>query len=172
MRAPSALPFSMAFFTSFLYFFSCFSQGCGGGQPAQAWKWLVSHGVVTGGDYGADGTYEPSGSANDFTREDGLFRVHWSGCDWRLQRKEDPDEPDGMLFKNLKTECRYKMIASNEDAVKQYLKDLEPACVSGDSSYEERKGARDDEIAGLKQAQGILKAAFGKQPGTFLQKRA
>ena len=38
-----------------------------------------------------------------------------------------------------------------------YLKDLEPACVSGDSSYEERKGARDDEIAGLKQAQGILK---------------
>jgi len=58
------------------------------------------------------------------------------------------------------------------DAVKQYLDDLKPACVNGDSSYEDRKAARDMEIAGIKQAKGILKDAFGKQPGTFLQKRA
>jgi len=32
-------------------FFSCFSQGCNGGQPGQAWSWFTSHGVVTGGDY-------------------------------------------------------------------------------------------------------------------------
>lgn len=28
----------------------CLSQGCGGGQPGLAWRWLTSHGVVTGGD--------------------------------------------------------------------------------------------------------------------------
>jgi hypothetical protein len=66
-----------------------------------------------------------------------------------------------------------KGVSKEIDAVKQYLKDLEPACVSGDSSYSDRKAARDTEIQGLKDAQGILKAAFGKQPGTgFLQKRA
>jgi chromosome segregation ATPase len=65
-----------------------------------------------------------------------------------------------------------KGVQKELDAVKQYLEDLKPACVNGDSSYEDRKKARDDEIAGLKQAQGILKDAFGKQPGTFLQKRA
>mmetsp|Transcript_68392 Transcript_68392/g.200767 ORF Transcript_68392/g.200767 Transcript_68392/m.200767 type:complete len:102 (+) Transcript_68392:1-306(+) len=65
-----------------------------------------------------------------------------------------------------------KGVSKEIDAVKQYLKDLEPACVSGDSSYEDRKAARDMEIAGIKQAKGILKDAFGKQPGTFLQKRA
>merc|ERR1712232_268482 len=32
-------------------FLSCFSQGCNGGQPGQAWNWFKSHGVVTGGDY-------------------------------------------------------------------------------------------------------------------------
>jgi len=28
----------------------CFSFGCDGGQPAYAWDWLTSSGVVTGGD--------------------------------------------------------------------------------------------------------------------------
>lgn len=35
-------------------FFSCFSQGCNGGQPGMAWKWFTSKGVVTGGNYGED----------------------------------------------------------------------------------------------------------------------
>ena len=39
-------------------------------------------------------------------------------------RDEDPTAPDGMLFKTLKTECRYKMIATNEDQVKSYLVEL------------------------------------------------
>ena len=36
----------------------------------------------------------------------------------------DQAEPEGMLFKALKTECRYKMIATSEDQVKNYLVEL------------------------------------------------
>jgi len=66
------------------------------------------------------------------------------------------------------------------EAVEQYLKDLEPACISGDSSYEDRKKARADEIDALRKAQTILQDAFkpgasGEEEGAsaagFLQKR-
>jgi hypothetical protein len=53
------------------------------------------------------------------------------------------------------------------DAVLQYLKDLEPACGDGDSSYMDRKKARDDEITALRKAQGILEDAFRAK--AFLQ---
>jgi hypothetical protein len=46
------------------------------------------------------------------------------------------------------------------DAVKTYLKDLQPACGEGDSSYEDRKKARSDEITALRKAQTILEEAF------------
>ena len=55
------------------------------------------------------------------------------------------------------------------EAVNTYLKDLEPACVSGDSSYSEHKAARADEITALWKAQNILQEAFN--PPSFLQKR-
>merc|ERR1719263_932441 len=53
-----------------------------------------------------------------------------------------------------------KHTTSEFDAVKQYLKALQPACGSGDSSYEDRKQARSDEVEALKKAQGILEDAF------------
>merc|ERR1719240_876314 len=51
----------------------------------------------------------------------------------------------------------------------QYLKDLKPACVDGDSSYEDRKAARTKEIDALKKAQMILLDAFKAKK--FLQIR-
>merc|ERR1711865_699420 len=51
----------------------------------------------------------------------------------------------------------------------QYLEDLKPACVSGDSSYGDRKAARSKEIGALKKAQGILEDAFKEKAGKFLQ---
>jgi len=60
-----------------------------------------------------------------------------------------------------------KHTTSELDAVLQYLKDLEPACGTGDSSYMDRKKARDDEITALRKAQGILEDAFRAK---FLQK--
>ena len=61
-----------------------------------------------------------------------------------------------------KTALQQKLDGMNEnmahltkelEAVNTYLKDLEPACVSGDSSYAERKAARADEITALRKAQ-------------------
>merc|ERR1719486_985238 len=53
-----------------------------------------------------------------------------------------------------------KHTTSEFDAVVQYLKDLQPACGEGDSSYEDRKKARSDEITALRKAQTILEDAF------------
>merc|ERR1719413_293425 len=52
-----------------------------------------------------------------------------------------------------KTQKHTKM---EKEAMEQYLKDLEPACVEGDSTYDARKQARTDEIDALKEAQVIL----------------
>jgi len=60
-----------------------------------------------------------------------------------------------------------KHTTSELDAVLQYLKDLEPACGTGDSSYMDRKKARDDEVTALRKAQGILEDAFRAK--AFLQ---
>merc|ERR1719161_117501 len=53
-----------------------------------------------------------------------------------------------------------KHSARELSAVEAYLKDLEPACGEGDSSYEDRKQARKDEIEALRKAQGIFEDAF------------
>merc|ERR1712194_366554 len=50
--------------------------------------------------------------------------------------------------------------------LQQYQKDLKPACVTGDSTYEERKQARADEIDALKEAQVILADAFNDKEET------
>merc|ERR1719378_1829813 len=55
------------------------------------------------------------------------------------------------------------------EKTEQYLKDLEPACVSGDSTYDDRKKARAGEITALKKAQVTLQDAFKEQPKKFLQ---
>merc|ERR1719230_877860 len=46
--------------------------------------------------------------------------------------------------------AQLKHTTSEFDAVVQYLKDLQPACGEGDSSYEDRKKARADEITALR----------------------
>jgi len=60
------------------------------------------------------------------------------------------------------------------EKTEQYLTDLKPACVDGDSTYEDRKDARSKEITALKDAQIILLEAFkekgeDKKGGKFLQ---
>jgi len=64
--------------------------------------------------------------------------------------------------------AQLKSTSSELDAVKQYLKDLEPACGTGDSSYADRKKARADEMDALRKAQTILEEAFRAK--AFLQK--
>jgi len=50
------------------------------------------------------------------------------------------------------------------DSVKQYIKELQPACVEGDSTYVDRKASRQKEIAALEQAQTILRDAADSTP--------
>jgi hypothetical protein len=50
------------------------------------------------------------------------------------------------------------------EATEQYMKDLQHACVDGDSTYEDRKAARTREIEALKEAQDILEKAFDEAP--------
>jgi len=70
------------------------------------------------------------------------------------------DEKKRTNDKVTSLEKKQKHTASELAAVKQYLKDLKPACVNGDSSYEDRKAARDKETEALRKAQGILEDAF------------
>jgi len=53
-----------------------------------------------------------------------------------------------------------KHIDAELKALGQYLKDLEAACVKGDSTYEDRKKARAKEIEALKKTEGMLENAF------------
>jgi len=62
-----------------------------------------------------------------------------------------------------------KKVNGQLEAVEKYLKELEPACKDGDSTYEDRKKARADEIDSLKEARGILKDAFKEE--SFLQRQ-
>jgi len=63
--------------------------------------------------------------------------------------------------------AQLKETTSAKDAVDQYLKDLEPACGTGDSSYGDRKAARSDEITALRKAQSILEESVRTK--AFLQ---
>merc|ERR1719238_193218 len=63
-----------------------------------------------------------------------------------------------------------KHVADELEATEQYMKDLQPACVDGDSSYEDRKAARTKEIDALHKAQDILAEAF-KEGSAFLQRK-
>jgi len=67
---------------------------------------------------------------------------------------------DSMQEKMEGLAAQLKHTTSEFDAVVQYLKDLQPACGEGDSSYEDRKKARADEITALRKAQTILEDAF------------
>jgi len=63
-----------------------------------------------------------------------------------------------------------KHVSDELEATEQYKKDLQPACVDGDSTYEDRKSARTKEIGALHKAQDILAEAF-KEGSAFLQRK-
>merc|ERR1719483_1623248 len=71
--------------------------------------------------------------------------------------------------KNLaSTQKQHKKATNQKEALDQYMVDLKPSCIDGDSTYEERKAARASEIAGLQQALGVLADAF--KPKSFLER--
>jgi hypothetical protein len=73
------------------------------------------------------------------------------------------NEKERRVEKITSLESSKKSTAGELEKTEQYLKDLEPACVSGDSTYEARKSARTSEIEALQKAQGILDDAFNEK---------
>ena len=89
----------------------------------------------------------------------------------RTEEVEQKTQEKQRLVANIASYTGLKKHVTTElDSVKQYLKDLEPACVIGDSTYTDRKAARDQEITALKEVQGILQSAFAPA-ASFLQVR-
>eukprot|EP00425_Heterocapsa_triquetra_P003074 CAMPEP_0195055786 /NCGR_PEP_ID=MMETSP0448-20130528/4383_1 /TAXON_ID=66468 /ORGANISM="Heterocapsa triquestra, Strain CCMP 448" /LENGTH=299 /DNA_ID=CAMNT_0040085497 /DNA_START=10 /DNA_END=909 /DNA_ORIENTATION=+ len=85
----------------------------------------------------------------------------------KAQEKKRTDDKTAFMSKQRKG------VEKEHEAVVQYLEDLQPACVKGDSTYEDRKAARATEITALKEAKDILADAFKKEelPAGFLQRR-
>jgi len=86
-------------------------------------------------------------------------------CDVERARRGKESEVKGqerqrLLEKQKDYELERKRANSELEATEQYLRDLQPACVTGDSTYVDRKAARAKEIEALKEAQGLLQNAF------------
>jgi len=64
-----------------------------------------------------------------------------------------------------------KHVADELEATRQYNKDLQPACVDGDSTYADRKAARTKEIEALHKAEDILAQAFKAGSASFLERK-
>lgn len=89
--------------------------------------------------------------------------VNEAGIELTRLRKEEEmkgQEKHRLLDKIAAHEKSKKQTVTQHEAVVQYLTDLQPACVEGDSTYEDRKAARNAEITALKEAQVILADAF------------
>ncbi|CAK0845772.1 unnamed protein product, partial [Prorocentrum cordatum] len=79
----------------------------------------------------------------------------------RMKESEMKAAEKGRLLDKIAALEKTLKHTSNElEMVEQYLRDLGPACLDGDSTYETRKAARQSEIEALKEAQVILEQAF------------
>merc|ERR1711953_718075 len=87
----------------------------------------------------------------------------------RTKEAEMKEQEKKRLVDKLDTLKKTRKHVSGElEAVNQYYEDLKPACMDGDSSYEERKASRDKEIEALRQAEDILAKAFDDKPAALV----
>merc|ERR1719468_571989 len=86
----------------------------------------------------------------------------------KAKRSKESDmkvaEKKRLVEKTASMEKNRKHVSDEHEATEQYQKDLQPACVEGDSTYEDRKEARTNEIEALHRAQDILAEAFKNTP--------
>merc|ERR1719407_179095 len=139
--------------------------------------WDSSYTGVTDPENGADGvlalldgvmtkfsTMEADAKSQDVTDQKNYEKDMQASKISLEETKQDTQmkttKKDSMQEKMEGLAATLKHTTSEFDAVVQYLKDLQPACGEGDSSYEDRKKARSDEITALRKAQTILEDAF------------
>jgi len=165
-----------------------------GMTPKEPWEFLQVSSSPDTWDSSYSGTSDPNSSDGVLTLLDGVMQkfskmeADSKAADETDQKNYDNDmaakkvelettatdsemktsKKDSLQQKMETTQAQLKSTTAEHDAVHQYLKDLEPACGVGDSSYGDRKQARSDEITALRKAQGILTEAFRAKG--FLQK--
>jgi DNA repair exonuclease SbcCD ATPase subunit len=106
--------------------------------------------------------YDEEMSANEIEKADRTQEVEMKTA----EKKRRADKIASLSGQKKNTEGEL-------EKTEQYLVDLKPACVDGDSSYEDRKASRTKEIEALKKAQVILLDAFKEKDNTkFLQIRS
>jgi len=81
-------------------------------------------------------------------------------------------EKKRLVSKQTELEKQRTHVNDELDQTVQYEKDLQPACVEGDSSYEDRKAARTNEIDALHESQVVLEEVFRNQPVEELVQKA
>lgn len=97
----------------------------------------------------------------DAEEYDATMKKHAIELARRSKESNMKDAQKARLLSKIKELTGHEKHVSDElDSTKQYLKDLEPACVTGDSTYKDRKAARDAEIKALGEAQETLDKAF------------
>jgi len=99
------------------------------------------------------------------TTDQKAFEDDMKDCEVEKARRTTESEMKGNEKKRLvdriaSLSATKKQTANELESVMQYLQDLQPACVTGDSDYETRKAARAKEIEALQESQGILADAF------------
>merc|ERR1719327_1899776 len=106
----------------------------------------------------ADAKVQDETDQKDYEKDMAAKKVETDETNMDTQMKTS--KKDSTQEKMESAAATLKHTSGELDAVEQYLKDLEPACGTGDSSYQDRKSARSDEITALRKAQGILEDAF------------
>merc|ERR1719420_2922212 len=106
----------------------------------------------------SDAKLQDETDQKDFDKDMAAKKVESAETQTMIQMKTK--KKDSLQEKFDATSSKLKSTTTEFDAVKQYLKDLQPACAPGEGSYEDRKKARSDEIEALRKAQTILEDAF------------
>lgn len=133
----------------------------------------------------ADFAQMESGTAAQEASDKEVFDEDMKNCDIEKARRREESEVKSQerkrqLEKQASLETERKGVKGELEATEQYFKDLQPACVVGDSTYADRKAARAKEVEALHQAQDLLQDAFEDNAtnateavaGGFLQRRA
>merc|ERR1719221_1702836 len=106
----------------------------------------------------ADTKAQEASDQKEFDEQMSESNIEKAGRTKEVEMKEQ--EKKRLLDKLDTLKKTRKHVSGELEAVNQYYEDLKPACMDGDSSYEERKAARDKEIEALRQAEDILAKAF------------
>jgi chromosome segregation ATPase len=106
----------------------------------------------------AETTAEEAEDQKQYQEDMSTHRIEKSKRDKEIQAKTEEKQSTVANVAAMK-----KMLGSTKAekaAAKKYEKELQPACVDGDSTYEDRKEARQSEIEGLREARDKIKDAF------------